>query len=147
MLTSLIEYCQVDCITFGTPAITYPALKGTRDPHQIVLGRSKPGLILSYINEGDIVALERWGYIGPLLERMRNPQSRTPIPPHESLEFSGDIILLTDPTKCDKLRSEACEPDYEKLKQTLFVDPLAHRLDEYVKRLESNSVKVRDDEL
>ena len=151
-LIRLTGYDKVDCITFGTPAIVTPALAGTPEydgesktqdremkkgqlNHDMIMpGRTVPGLVLSYINEGDIVALDRRGYISPLLDRTR-PRTPAAIPPHKQYEFSGNIILLTDPNKHNTTIVQAVKPDYEKLKQACFVEPLAHRLKEYVTRL------------
>ena len=95
---------------------------------------------MSYINEGDLVALDRWGYLEAVLDLLNNPQSGKPIPTNDDFEFSGEIILLTDSKKGDG--SKACKPAKEEFRNALFVNPLAHRLNEYVERLKENGIFV-----
>ena len=147
------------CITFGAPRVATAAIPNLEasststahlsneaflEANSIVQEIRHPNVeatpvFLSYINDGDLIATVREGYIKPLFEAIESTQMKQstvdlPVP---CFQFLGTVILLRDPSPNDfskPAQYEACDVESKELDQVLYGSLDAHEIESYYLR-------------
>ncbi|KAK5053075.1 hypothetical protein LTR84_002049 [Exophiala bonariae] len=137
--------CSVSCITFGCPPVASKPIPPAGS-----------GEFIAVINDDDPVPLAQEAYIKTLIDvytldkksfnEKHKPNSGAAIHPEPALRVSGDCIVLKDvdpDAEDDTSGYEALEVPSEDIEKSLFGNPLAHMMDEYLRRLAAIASQYR----
>lgn len=129
------EFDEVHCITFGTPPVTTLSVQAPVN-----------SVFLSIINEGDPVCLAQTEYIKKLIDvfalshrEVTEKHAGYLDLPEPVYQYNGSCVFLRDkdPDDAETEGYEACFVQHSEMKGLLFGDLNAHKMDEYVSRLQT----------
>jgi len=120
----------IDCVTFGGPPVSRPA---------ILRPTTKAKLFISFINEGDPAPLAQESYMRSLVEAWTRPVTTEEwaIPPPFYIPSGDQVVLRGETDENDELkRILPLRVDPKELEAVVFGDIAMHSMSHYVKRIQ-----------